>query len=185
MLDLGDPELVAHAQGGNVDAIEALYDRHRPNIFRYVWSRVGDRHTAEDLTGDVFLRMLAALPQYRTTGMPFRAWLYRIAHNLLVDHFRWENKRAEVPLDTIEERDAGRYDPASTAERKLDAERVRHALSQLDPSHREIVVLRFLCELSLREVAQILGKTEAAVKSLQHRSLTALRQALTQEQVTL
>jgi RNA polymerase sigma-70 factor (ECF subfamily) len=66
MLDLGDPELVAHAQGGNVDAIEALYDRHRPSIFRYVWSRVGDRHTAEDLTGDVFMRMLTALPGYRS-----------------------------------------------------------------------------------------------------------------------
>ena len=185
MLDLSDPELVAHAQGGNVDAIEALYDRHRPSIFRYVWSRVGDRHTAEDLTGDVFMRMLTALPGYRSTGMPFRAWLYRIAHNLVVDHFRREDKHISVPLDTVEERDAGGHDPASVTEWKLDAERVQGALSQLAPSHREIVVLRFLCELSLQETAQVLGKTEAAVKSLQHRSLTALRRSLAQELVTL
>jgi RNA polymerase sigma-70 factor (ECF subfamily) len=168
-----------------VDAIEALYDRHRPSIFRYVWARVGDRHTAEDLTGDVFVRMVTALPNYRTTGQPFRAWLYRIAHNLLVDHYRRENKRAAVSLDTIEERDAGGDDPVAVTERKLDAERVQHALSSLDPPHREVVLLRFVCGLSLQEVAQILGKTEGAIKSLQHRSLTALRQALTQEQVAL
>jgi RNA polymerase sigma-70 factor (ECF subfamily) len=185
MPDLSDPELVAHAQGGNVDAIEALYDRHRPSIFRYVWSRVGDRHAAEDLTSDVFVRMVTALPDYRSTGQPFRAWLYRIAHNLLVDHYRRENKHVAVSLDTIEERDAGGEDPVSFTERRLNAERVQHALSQLDPAHREIVVLRFLCELSLQEVAQVLGKTEAAVKSLQHRSLTALRQAFAREQVAL
>lgn len=185
MPDPGDSKLVALAQGGNVDAIEALYDRHRASIFRYVWSRVGNRHSAEDLTGDVFLRMLAALPAYRTTEMPFRAWLYRIAHNLLVDHFRRENKRVFVPLNTVDEWDAGGNDPSSTVEHKLDSERVRQALTRIDPSHREVVVLRFLCELSLEEVALILGKTEAAVKSLQHRGLAALRQALVQEQVTV
>jgi RNA polymerase sigma-70 factor (ECF subfamily) len=185
MVDWTDHELVAHAQGGNVDAIESLYDRHRTNIFRYIWSRVGEQRLAEDLTGDVFMRMLAALPDYRATERPFRAWLYRIAHNLLVDHIRKEKQHASIPLDAIKTRHANGSDPMTALERRSDAQRVHDALSKLDTAQREVIVLRFLCELSPQEVAQILGKTEAAVKSMQHRSLAALRQVLAEEQVTL
>ena len=183
MRDSSDPNLVARAQGGDVDAIGALYDQHHESIFRYVWLRVGDRHLAEDLTGDVFMRMLAALPHYQAVGLPFRAWLYRIAHNLLVDHYRKKNNRASVPLDAIEESE-GEGDPISTIEQKLLAERLHRALSKLDQSHREVVMLRFVSGLSLREVALAIDKTEAAVKSLQHRGLVALRLTLSQEQVT-
>ena len=185
MRNSGDPDLITHALGGDVDAIGALYDQHHQSIFRYVWLRVGDRQLAEDLTGDVFTRMLAALPSYRSVGLPFRAWLYRIAHNLLVDHYRKENQRVSVSLDAIEDQDAGESDLASTLDRKLDVERVQRALSLLDQPHRDVVVLRFVCGLSLQEVALALDKSEAAVKSLQHRGLAALRRTLTQEQVTL
>ena len=181
MPDPGSPDLVARAQGGDVDAIGALYDQHHESIFRYVWLRVGDRHLAEDLTGDVFMRMLAALPGYRSMGLPFRAWLYRIAHNLLVDHFRKVGDREPLPLDVVEHTEAGEDDLASTVERNLLAERLHRALSKLDPSYREVVVLRFISGLSLREVALATDKTEAAVKSLQHRGLAALRLALNQE----
>ena len=183
MPDSDGLEVVTRAQGGDVDAIGALYDQHHDSIFRYVWSRVGDRHLAEDLTGDVFAQMLTALPNYRPSGTPFRGWLYRIAHNRLVDHFRKENLRARVPLDAIEDRRADDGDPTSTVEHRLDVERVQRALSHLDGSHREVVVLRFVCGLSLKEVALALDKSEAAIKSSQHRGLTALRQALAQEQV--
>jgi len=83
-----DSDLAALARRGDVNAIGALYDRHHEALFRYIWSRVGERETAEDMTGEVFTRMLAALPRYQPTATPFRAWLYRIAHNLVVDHYR-------------------------------------------------------------------------------------------------
>jgi len=185
MPEQSDTDVVLRAQGGNVDAVGALYDQHHESIFRYVWARVGDRRLAEDLTGDVFTRMVAALPAYRPTGLPFRAWLYRIAHNRLVDHFRQDSRRAPIPLDAIEDERAGEDDPLSTVEQKLDVERVQRALLQLDQTHREVVMLRFVCGLSLKEVALALDKTEGAIKSLQHRGLTALRHALAQEQVAV
>ena len=181
MDDVGDSELVAHAQGGDLDAIGRLYDQHHESIFRYLWLRLGDRQAAEDLTGDVFMRMLTALPGYRSVGLPFRAWLYRIAHNLLVDHFRKANNRVLVPLDEIKEQN-DENDPASATEQKLIVARVNHALSQLDQNQREVIVLRFIVGLSLREVAWAVNKTEAAVKSLQHRGLAAVRLVLSQEQ---
>ncbi len=181
MHDLGDSELVARAQGGDVDAIGRLYDQHHESIFRYLWLRLGDWQAAEDLTGDVFMRMLTALPGYHSVGLPFRAWLYRIAHNLLVDHFRKADNRVLVSLDEIKEQN-GENDPASATEQKLLVARVNHALSQLDQNQREVIVLRFVIGLPLREVAGAVNKTEAAVKSLQHRGLAALRLTLGQEQ---
>ena len=181
MGDSSDLDLIARAQGGDVDAIGGLYDQHHASIFRYLWLRLDDRQVAEDLTGDVFMRMLTALPNYQSIGLPFRAWLYRIAHNLLVDRFRKTNNRVLVPLEGIEEQ-SDENDPASTVEQKLLVARMNHALSKLDEHQREVVVLRFIIGLPLRETALAVGKTEAAVKSLQHRGLAAMRLALSQEQ---
>src|SRR5512135_804856 len=93
MQDSSDAELITRAQRGEVNAIGRLYDRHRESIFRYLWIRLDDRQLAEDLTGDVFMRMLDALPRYQMKGQPFRAWLYRIAHNLAIDYFRKMNRQ--------------------------------------------------------------------------------------------
>jgi len=173
-------DLIARAQRGDTDAVGALYDLHHESIFRYVSLRVGDWRLAEDLTGDVFMRMIASLPAYRSVGLPFRAWLYRIAHNLLVDHFRKQHLHVVVPLDAAEEtRDDS--DPTSEVDHRLNAARLRHALSQLDPNQREVVVLRFVSGLSLQETALATGRSEAAIKSLQHRGLAALRRDLQPE----
>src|SRR5512147_1858009 len=110
-----DTELITQAQCGEVNAIGWLYDRHRESIFRYLWVRLDDRQLAEDLTGDVFMRMLDALPRYQLQGLPFRAWLYRIAHNLLVDYFRKMDHRPAVPLEVVEEQQAD-DDPDQTIE---------------------------------------------------------------------
>ena len=174
MLDAGELELVARAQAGDVDAIGALYDRHQHSIFKYLWLRLGDRQAAEDLTGDVFLRMLDALPNYRPTGLPFRAWLYRIAHNRLVDHYRGQAGRTQVSLEAVTLHADG-DDPASATDHNLLVEQLARALSSLDDNQRDVIVLRFVNGLSLRETAIALDKTEAAVKSMQHRSLAALR----------
>lgn len=180
VVDSRDADLVKRAQGGNVNAFGELYDRHHRRIFRYVWGRVRDEGLAEDLTGEVFARMVASLPGYRLTGVPFRVWLYRIAHNLVVDHYRKEGRYTFVPLYHAEGLSMEKSDPVSIVERQLTVEQVRGALEKIDPSQQEVVVLRFLAGLSLKEVSLILNKTVAAVKSLQHRGLTALRVALKQ-----
>ena len=182
MSDSSSPDLIARAQGGDVDAIGALYDQHHAALFRYIWSRVRDRRLAEDLTGEVFLRMLTALPGFRPSQAPFRAWLYRVARNLLVDHYRKEGRRVSAPLQQAEARGDDEGDPGARVERKLTLARVHQALSNLEETQREVVSLRFLSGLSLQEVAAVLEKSENAVKALQHRGLSALRQALVQEE---
>jgi RNA polymerase sigma-70 factor (ECF subfamily) len=176
--DTSDVDLVKRAQGGDVEAVGELYDRHHTRIFRYLWSRLRDPHVAEDLTGEVFARMVKDLPGYRPRGIPFQAWLYRIAHNLAVDHQRVQGRHPLVSLDDAEDVRAEGQDPAAKVERQLTVERVESALEALDPIQRDVVVLRFLVGLSLREVAAALTKSVAAVKSLQHRGLVALRVAL-------
>ena len=173
------PDPIALAQQGDVEAIGVLYDQHHEALFRYIWSRTGDRDLAEDLTSDVFMRMLSALPNYRSSTAPFRAWLYRIARNLLVDYYRKKGGRISVSLNhsvTLGDDD----NPISIVEHKLTLERAHHALAKLDETQREVVALRFLGGLSLQEVATVLEKSENAIKALQHRGLTALRQALAQ-----
>ena len=172
-----DAELVIRAQGGEASAIGRLYDRHRESIFRYLWIRLDDRQLAEDLTGDVFLRMIDALPRYQLQGLPFRAWLYRIAHNLLVDYCRKMTHHTTVPLEAVEEHRA-EDDPDRAVEQILLSERLRAALMGLEPAQCDVITLRFLMGLSLHETAQALGKTEAAIKALQHRGLGILRRAL-------
>jgi RNA polymerase sigma-70 factor (ECF subfamily) len=181
---MADGEIVTLAQRGDVQAIGALYDQNHEALFRYVWARVGEKQLAEDLTGDVFMRMLDALPRYRPSGAPFRAWLYRIARNLLVDHYRKAKTRAAAPLNEAEARSAPDDDPTFMIEQKLSVEHLQRALAGLDDMQREVVTLRFLSGLSLQEAAAALDKTEAAVKALQHRGLAALRDAL-HEQVQL
>ena len=127
VLNSSDADLVKRAQGGEVNAVGELYDRHHESIFRYVRSRVGDQGLAEDLTGEIFTRMLAALPDYRLRGTPFRAWLYRIAHNLVVDHYRKESGRSSVSLGYIENAGEEGSDPASIIEHKLTLEQVYQA----------------------------------------------------------
>ncbi len=166
-----------------MEAAGELYDRHNESIFRYVWSRVHHSQTAEDLTGEIFTRMVVSLPAYRSTGVPFRAWLYRIAHNLIVDHYRKEGGQDWVSLDHAEGMGAEGSDPASIIEGRLAIEPIQRALTRLDPAQREVVVLRFLVGLSLREVALTLDRSVAAVKSLQYRGLIALRASLKGELV--
>lgn len=178
--DPGEQTRVVLAQEGNVDALGELYDQHHESVFRYVLARVGDQHLAEDLTGDVFMKMLAGLNGYRPKQVPFRAWLYRIARNRVTDHYRREGLRTHTALDEADGPSPD-DDLESSVETSLTVERVQHAVADLDDTQREVVVLRFLIGLSLREVAAALEKSVGAVKSLQHRGLTALRSQLAHE----
>lgn len=174
-------DLVARAQGGDLEAIGELYDQHHVSVLKYAWSRVGDRETAEDLTGEVFLRMVRALPKYRRTKIPFRAWLYRIARNLVIDHYRMQSDQASVPLEVAENTSNEGDHPAKAVDRALKMEQLHGALTSIKPSERDVVVLRFLVGLSIRETAMALGKSEPSVKAMQHRGLAALREAFSQQ----
>jgi len=170
-------DLVTRAQQGDLEAIGQLYDQHHVSLLKYTWSRVADRETAEDLTGEVFLRMVRGLPRYRPTKTPFRAWLYRIAHNLVIDHYRSEGDQESVPLE-IAEVTRGEGDPAEALDQALEMEHLHGVLANIKPVHHDVVVLRFLIGLSIRETAKVLGRSQASVKAMQHRGLIELREAL-------
>lgn len=187
MTEVSDNELVKSAQikplgdASGAEAIGELYDRYNEQVFRYVWARVYDQNVAEDLTGEVFVRMVANLPKYRPTSTPFLAWLYRIAHNLVVDHYRKEENRRELQLEQVDQLLLDKSNPAETTEEKMFFSRVKLALLDLNPTRQEVIVLRFLMGMSLQEVAKTLGKTVGAVKVAQHRGLKELREVLQQE----
>lgn len=181
-IDLNDIELVTRAQQGEVEAVGKLYDRYYTPIFRYLWSHVGDCSVAEDLAGQTFLQMVRALSHYRWQEVPFHAWLYRIAHNLMVDHVR-KQRAHKMSLHDLSSKGTNglnddETDPAQVVEQQLDAERIQRALCTLDPLQQEVVVLRFLVGLSLQETATAVNKSVPAIKSLQRRGLSALKRAL-------
>lgn len=181
MLDTNDVELVRRAQQGDSQAIGELYDSHRERTFRYVWSRVYDVRLAEDITGEVFMRMVERLHTYEPGETPLQAWLYRIARNLIIDQYRKRGRFAEGPLhEVIELTMDFDHNPSVIVEQQLTVERIRLALDRLEPAQRDVVELRFLGGLSLNEVATVLDKTVPSVKTLQHRGLLALRTALRQ-----
>lgn len=187
MSQVSDAELVKRAQikplgdASGAEAIGELYDRYNEQVFRYVWARVYDRNSAEDLTGEVFVRMVANLPKYRPTSTPFLAWLYRIAHNLVIDHYRKEENKRELHLDQVDQLLLDTNNPADMTEDKMFYNRVKIALLEINPTWQEVIVLRFLMGMSLQEVAVTLGKSVGAVKVAQHRGLKELRNVLQPE----
>lgn len=161
-------------ESGSLPAAEELYREHHEHIFRFIWSRVHDAPLAEDLTGEVFTRMVANLPNCRDQSLPFRAWLYQVARNLIIDHLRKES--LAQGLKDVTQPDV--ISPEEKVETVLTLERVQRALGKIDPVQREVIELRFLAELSLDEVALVIDKSVAAVKALQHRGLASLRDHL-------
>ena len=175
MTDQSDVTLVNEAQKGNVNAVGDLYDRYQPRIYKYVRARIHDHHKAQDLTGEVFLLMIKNLSTYRDMGVPFSAWLYRIAHNLLINHFQKETRAELVPISFAENSNHRVSNPSFVLEQQLEIEGLLQALEKLEDIQREVIILRFLADLSLKEVSHIVDKTVAAVKAIQHRGLLALK----------
>jgi RNA polymerase sigma-70 factor (ECF subfamily) len=173
-----DEALVRAARAGDAGAFGQLYERYFEKVFGYLAFKVGAPAEAEDLAGQVFLRALEALPGYRWTGVPFQAWLFRIAHNLLVDWLRRAGRRPTVPLDAI----AGfatADDPAADPERwtleRATRQELAEAVARLTPAQQQVLGLRFVAGLPTAEVARVLGRSEASVKALQHAGLRALQ----------
>lgn len=154
--------LVRRAQNGSVSAIRKIYLSYHQQIFRFVWSRVYDPDLAEDLTGEVFVRMLKNLSRYEDRSLPFRAWLYGIARNLVIDHHRKKNSRMTRSLKDITGESIEGESLEERTEQSLKFEQVRQMLEKIDSDEREVVELRFLAGLSLKETALATNKTVAA-----------------------
>ncbi len=171
-----EESLVHRAQQRDQQALAQLYGEYFDKIYRYVSIRVGDKIEAEDITQQVFLKALQSIASFRWKGIPFSAWLFRIAHNQVIDYLRKKTKRATVPVD--ESAVSSSSDPQLLVERGLDIEQLLSATKRLTEAQREVISLRFAGELSIAEVARIMGKSPGAVKALQHSAIVALRKAL-------
>jgi RNA polymerase sigma-70 factor, ECF subfamily len=166
--------LVERAQVGDRGALEELYLIHFDRIYSYLHMSVGSRHDAEDLTTQTFVKMLESIGRFRWQSVPFSAWLFRIAHNLAMDHFR--ARRRWQPEEDMPERDRG--EEASAEEQALVSigeTGLLQLIGRLSPEQRQVLTLKFVFRFSNGEAAAILGKSEGAVKSLQHRALSSLQ----------
>src|SRR4051794_17478319 len=171
--------LVDRAQQGEREALEELYLVHFDRIYSYLHMSVGNRHDAEDLTTQTFLKMLESVGKFRWRSAPFSAWLFRIAHNLAMDHFR-ANRRWQ-PEEEVPEPDPGEGSAAEEeALESIGRRSMLELIENLSHEQQQVLTLKFFFNFSNGEVATILGKTEGAVKSLQHRALAALQRQLEQ-----
>src|SRR5436305_10590856 len=166
--------LVARAQDGDREALEELYLLHFDRIYSYLHMSVGNRYDAEDLTTQTFLKMLESIGKFKWQSAPFSAWLFRIAHNLAMDHFR-ANKRWQ-PEEDVPEPEA---DDATSAEtgalESIGRKSMLELIEDLSPEQQQVLTLKFVFNFANAEAATILGKTEGAIKSLQHRALVSLQ----------
>jgi RNA polymerase sigma-70 factor, ECF subfamily len=171
-------ELVERGRQGDRSALEELYLVHFDRIYSYLHMSVGSRHDAEDLTTQTFLKMLEAIGRFQWRSVPFSAWLFRIAHNLAMDHFR--ASRRWQPEEEIPEAAQGEEISAEEeALASLGQTSMLELIERLSPEQRQVLTLKFVFRFSNGEVASILGKTEGAVKSLQHRALASLQKHVT------
>lgn len=169
-------ELVRLAVGGDAAAFAAIYDEFSPRLRRFLRHQPIDPDSAEELLQRTFLKMIEALPRYDQRGLPFGAWVFRIARNTLTDH--WRTLHPAVPLEAAVDRPADGGDPVSTAEREQERAQLRVALAALPSDQQEVLVWRFFAELSPAETAVLMGRSNGAVRVLQHRALTSLRDQL-------
>lgn len=181
MLQAITSDTIMQAQSGDSRVISALYERYRVGIFRYLYYRTGDLQVAEDLTSEVFLRMLRSIDKYQPTGVSFDAWLFQIARNVAIDHYRKSRHRQHLPLN--DELVAKGERVERSVEYELISEDLAEALAQLNETQRDVIVMRFVVGMRISQVALMLHKSEDAIKGLQRRGLMALRNILSDWEV--
>ena len=150
-----------------------MYEEYYDKVARYVYVHIGNKEEAEDIAGEVFLKALKSLESYRERGVPMQGWLFRIAHNLTVDYVRKMDKRRTMPADSVEL--VGNDNPVDTAQKNIEFEQVTEAMKQLTTEQREVINLRFLGGLTSKEAADILGKSDGAVREMQRAAIEKLR----------
>lgn len=170
--------LVKKAKERDPDAFGKLYDEYVDQIFRYIYYKVGNFADSQDLTGQAFLKAFENIDSFEVRDVAFSSWLYRISHNLVVDYFRRESKRESVPIDEQPQMPSNRGNPVDQVMADLDSERLYKALHKLTHNQREVIVLKFIDNLSNSQVAEIMGISVGAVKSTQKRGLLSLNRVL-------
>jgi len=169
-------ELIRRAKEYDSSAFAEIYERHYQGIYNYLYYRVGDARLAEDLASEVFLKALEAIRSFTFRGIRLSSWLYRIAKNLVTDYYRLQPSQEDVLLK--EGLIAAEGSPGEALEEGITQRRLWRALQGLTEEQRQVIILKFIDGLSNTEVAQIMGKSEGAIKSLQHRALAALGRLL-------
>lgn len=179
MLEFNEETALAQAGQGNQEAFGVLYELYVGRIYNYIYYRTGNPYDAEDLTARVFFRAMHHIKTYQNRGLPFSAWLYRIAHNLVANWHRDNSRRPEIPLDDgLLTRQRGEDHPETALLQNEERERLLRLIRRLPPDRQQLLILKFVEHLSNSEIGQIMGRTEGAVKSLYHRTLLALRNDL-------
>jgi RNA polymerase sigma-70 factor (ECF subfamily) len=171
-----EESLVERARQHDQEAFAQLYEQYFDKIYRYLVLKVGNEAEAEDMTQQVFLKALQSISSFKWRGAPFSTWLFRIAHNQAIDFLRRKTKHTSVSFD--ESLVASDVNPQLAVEKNSDIEQLISATRQLTKAQREVIVLRFAGELSVAEVARVMGKSQGAVKALQHSAIVALRKVL-------
>jgi RNA polymerase sigma-70 factor (ECF subfamily) len=181
MADGEEKDLIERAIMGESSAFGSLYDKYQPNIYRFVLIKVGRREDAEDITHQAFLHAWQHIRTYTHRGFPFSSWLYRIARNKVIDHYR---TRGREPY--LEELDAESFVEETSLHVTLDVRmtlaRVHRALKHLKGDQQDVIVMRFVEDLSVKETAAALGKSEGAIKLIQHRAIKELKNVLKSQQ---
>jgi len=178
VIQITDANAVQLASAGDADAFSYLYEQNVKRIYNYIYYRIGSEADAEDLTARVFHRAFGHINKYVEKGVPFTAWLYRIAHNLTANWYRDTQRRREVSLEDHIDLPVQGELPERTLEKNQEKELLLTAIRRLPADRQELILLKYLEDLSNGQIAIIMGRTEGAIKSLYHRSLLSLREEL-------
>jgi len=184
-VEFNEEEVLLLASRGDRDAFGQLYERYVERIFNYVYYRTGNLHDAEDLTARVFQRAMNHIQNYTDRGVPFSAWLYRIAHNLVANWHRDRSRKQEIPLTDLPVVPSREDRPETSLVRSQEQESLLRLIRQLPSERQTLLILKFVENLSNAEIGQIMGRSEGAVKSLYHRTLLALRDQLGDQNINL
>lgn len=169
-------QILNDAINGDEAAFSILYQENLKKIYNYIYYRTGNPHEAEDLTARVFQRALSHIGKYKKTDVPFSAWLYRIAHNLVANWHRDNSRKREISLEEQPELHQKHDVPEREIEEKQEIEFLLKAIHQLSHDRQMVVILKFVDDLSNKEIGDILNKSEGAIKSLYHRTLLELKE---------
>lgn len=173
MLD-SEEKLISRAKEGDSSAFGVLYDHYLSRIYRFIYVKVASREDAEDISHQVFLNAWQNVPRYKDRGFPFSSWLYEIARNQVIDYYR--TRKESISVDDIDPDSVSEEAHGSSLNTELNLERVMKKLRTMKPEYQDVLILRFVEDMSLKEVASALNKTEGAIKLLQHRAISALKE---------
>jgi RNA polymerase sigma-70 factor (ECF subfamily) len=171
-------ELVKRAKQNDSEALAQIYDLFVEKVYRYIFYKVGNQAEAEDLTEEVFLKVLENIERFEERGAPFSSWLFVIARNLVINYYKLRSRQAAIPLNLLKEQIADNERPDEAFFKNFSAEKLQIAIAQLTEEQQQVIILKFFSGLKNREIAGVLSKSEGAVKALQHRALASLYRIL-------